>query len=345
MRGIPRFAALVAAGVVWFGALPAMAQAALPGQALVVGEAAYASLPPLPGCALSAHAMAAALQRLGFQVEEHDDASSGAIYAGISALAQRMAATPNAPVFVYVCAYVTGYDGRPFVLPVDANVSQPPDVLTQGILAKSLMDAVIHGKPLTAVVALDAVPMPNASGPLPLDALLKPALPSTLGYVAVTDSAPGNTPMPLAATVVPLMSNPLQAAALLTDTQQQLASMRTATVAALSLPNAGLYLAGAPTPAPPAAGAPSAPPPAAQTATAQQKSAAVALPDESAMTDAQRHLVQRALAHLGYYDGTVDGVFGPDTRAAIRRWQHEEHQPMTGHLTALEASKLASTWD
>jgi peptidoglycan hydrolase-like protein with peptidoglycan-binding domain len=63
------------------------------------------------------------------------------------------------------------------------------------------------------------------------------------------------------------------------------------------------------------------------------------------MTDAQRHLVQRALAHLGYYDGTVDGIFGPDTRAAIRRWQHEEHQPMTGHLTAQEASKLASTWD
>jgi hypothetical protein len=38
-------------------------------------------------------------------------------------------------------------------------------------------------------------------------------------------------------------------------------------------------------------------------------------------------------------------VFGPETHAAIRRWQHEVHAPMTGHLTAGEASKLASSWD
>ena len=63
------------------------------------------------------------------------------------------------------------------------------------------------------------------------------------------------------------------------------------------------------------------------------------------MTDDQRRLVQRALAHLGYYDARTDGVFGPETRAAIRRWQHEVHAPMTGHLTAEEASKLASSWD
>jgi peptidoglycan hydrolase-like protein with peptidoglycan-binding domain len=63
------------------------------------------------------------------------------------------------------------------------------------------------------------------------------------------------------------------------------------------------------------------------------------------MTIDQGRLVQRALSHLGYYDGKPDGIFGPDTRAAIRRWQYEEHQPMTGHLTAGEASKLAATWD
>ncbi len=41
------------------------------------------------------------------------------------------------------------------------------------------------------------------------------------------------------------------------------------------------------------------------------------------MSDAQRRQVQAALAKLGYYDATVDGIFGPETRAAIRRWQHE----------------------
>ena len=51
------------------------------------------------------------------------------------------------------------------------------------------------------------------------------------------------------------------------------------------------------------------------------------------MSDGDRRLVQRALGKLGYYDGQVDGVFGPDTRAAIRRYQHELGAPMTGRLT------------
>jgi hypothetical protein len=339
--GIVRAVALVAAGFAWLGMAPAFGAGVTPGQALVIGESSYTALPPLPGCALSAHAMAAALQRLGYNVEEHDDATSGAIYAGIEALTNRMKAAPDAPAFVYVCGYATGYNDRPFVLPADAHVSAPSDVLTQGILAKSIRDAVINGKPSTVVLAFDVVPLPKVAAPVPLAALLKPAPPSAFGYIAVSDTAPGSTPMPLATTLVPLMTSPLQGAALLTAAQQQLSGDKTATVAALSLPDAGLYLAGAP-PAPhvgPAAQA-TAPPVAAAT-----KPAAASLPDEAAMTNPQRRLVQRALAHFGYYDGKLDGVFGPDTRAAIRRWQFEEHQPMTGHLTAQEASKLASTWD
>ncbi len=47
------------------------------------------------------------------------------------------------------------------------------------------------------------------------------------------------------------------------------------------------------------------------------------LPDEPAMSDAERRKVQTALARLGYYAIQVDGIFGPETRAAIRRYQHE----------------------
>jgi len=60
------------------------------------------------------------------------------------------------------------------------------------------------------------------------------------------------------------------------------------------------------------------------------------------MTGAQRRQVQQALAGLGYYDGRIDGIFGPETHAAIRRWQHELHAPMTGHLTGPEATRLTS---
>lgn len=53
--------------------------------------------------------------------------------------------------------------------------------------------------------------------------------------------------------------------------------------------------------------------------------------------------VQDALHRLGYYEGQVDGVFGPLTRTAIRRFQHNIGAEMTGHLTAEEASRLVST--
>ncbi|MGH7042688.1 MAG: peptidoglycan-binding domain-containing protein, partial [Acetobacteraceae bacterium] len=66
------------------------------------------------------------------------------------------------------------------------------------------------------------------------------------------------------------------------------------------------------------------------------------LPAEADMTDAQRRKVQTALGQLGYYDGTVDGRFGPDTRAAIRRFQHEIHATMTGRLTADQATRLVT---
>jgi peptidoglycan hydrolase-like protein with peptidoglycan-binding domain len=67
------------------------------------------------------------------------------------------------------------------------------------------------------------------------------------------------------------------------------------------------------------------------------------MPDEANMSDADRLRVQDTLRRLGYYKGQVDGVFGPLTRAAIRRFQGSVGAEMTGRLTAEEASRLVST--
>ena len=42
--------------------------------------------------------------------------------------------------------------------------------------------------------------------------------------------------------------------------------------------------------------------------------------------------VQRALHHEGYYRGEVDGDLGSGTRAAIRRYQSENHLDVTGRI-------------
>jgi peptidoglycan hydrolase-like protein with peptidoglycan-binding domain len=65
--------------------------------------------------------------------------------------------------------------------------------------------------------------------------------------------------------------------------------------------------------------------------------------DEARMSEADRQRVQETLHRLGYYEGHVDGIFGPLTRAAIRRFQHDIGADMTGHLTAEEASRLVTT--
>ena len=69
---------------------------------------------------------------------------------------------------------------------------------------------------------------------------------------------------------------------------------------------------------------------------------ALAMPDEDKMSEANRRQVQEALHGLGYYNGPVDGIFGPLTRASIRRFQDSIGEEETGRLTAAEAGRLVS---
>lgn len=52
--------------------------------------------------------------------------------------------------------------------------------------------------------------------------------------------------------------------------------------------------------------------------------------------DKQR--VQRALAALGYDVGAADGIFGPQTRRAIKAWQENTGEAVTSHLSVEQAS-------
>jgi hypothetical protein len=50
-------------------------------------------------------------------------------------------------------------------------------------------------------------------------------------------------------------------------------------------------------------------------------------------TVGQVRQVQQALHRLGYYNGSVDGDFGPNTQNALQRYQISAGEPVTGTLT------------
>jgi hypothetical protein len=305
--------------------MPAARSAQPAREALVLGNGTYSALPQLSACLLSAHAVAAALRTQGFDVVEREDVSSGGADAAIGEFAQELAAAPGAAAFVYSCGYATSFNDRSFLLPVSARITRPADVLTQGILIKSLLDAVAHGGAGPSFVALDAVPTPDGPAALPVQS----DLPDSLGVIVVSQPKPPDAPTPLAAALVADLRTPqVQTGSLLTDLRQQLGNSKALALSVVHPPAAPGYLVGAPRPAPAAATAPPAPP--------------ATLPADEQMSETDRRRVQTALARLGYYDGKVDGIFGPDSRAAIRRYQHELGADMSGRLTAAQASRLVA---
>lgn len=59
-----------------------------------------------------------------------------------------------------------------------------------------------------------------------------------------------------------------------------------------------------------------------------------------ALTLSGRVALQGQLILNGYYDGAVDGIFGPQTIRAIKRYQREHDDPETGKLSGAQASHL-----
>jgi len=214
--------------------------------------------------------------------------------------------------------------------------------LTQGLVARSLVGILTRSAVPAGLILFDAVAEPSATGPLGLEALVAEPAQGGVGLAAAALAAPlpqGATR--LAAEFAQLLAVPR------VETGAMLASLAAALGDTLAVrpPAAPSWLLGGPPPpaAPPPQPAPP-PPLAAQTATLTPPppSAAdtMAMPDEAHMTEADRRRVQAALAKLGYYDGAVDGVFGPDTRAAIRRFQHEIGAAMDGRLKPDQAARL-----
>lgn len=331
---------VLALGVALSAAIPASAEPAsqaipptVSGPArigLVIGNGEYAAFPPLPACLTASRDLADTLSGLGYRVILRQNLTSGGMAAALDAFAKGMEASPGASVFAYVCGYAAGMNDRPFLLPVSATIRRPSDVMTQGLLAKAMVDLMIRGQPSRGVLAFDLVPANGVPAPL-LDGLGALPAPDGLGLIAVSAPAPATGPTALSGALRSGLAVPEVASAdLLVTARGQLEASPGTAIAALRQPLVSRPLAMDETPP--------APEPTRSAPVPTERMAV--LPEEGAMTDGDRRRVQEALARLGYYAAPVDGRFGPETRAAIRRFQHELGAAMTGTITGEQAARL-----
>ena len=63
------------------------------------------------------------------------------------------------------------------------------------------------------------------------------------------------------------------------------------------------------------------------------------------LTRNQRRDIQRDLEVLSYYTLTIDGLFGPGSRGAIRGWQQANGLQVTGYLDAAQIQRLSDQGD
>ena len=71
-------------------------------------------------------------------------------------------------------------------------------------------------------------------------------------------------------------------------------------------------------------------------------SAAEAIEKGLNLAEHQRHEIQQYLRRYGHYKGSIDAVFGPGTRSAIRKWQKSEYRRVTGFIDRRERDRILS---
>lgn len=327
--------------------------------ALVISNAQYAELPPLPRCTTSAALVRDSLKAKGFEVVERSDVRRGEFDAAIGALAKRSAATPPSVAVMYYCGYAREFNGRPFLLPAAANITRDNDVLTQGLIAKSLVDSLARVGDSSGVVVIDGFQPPDtpATGLAKLGEQIQPGSFAVIG--ANNDAAAPGPTATAQALRSQLASEEVSLDKFVAGMRAELAKGGVSGAFFVAASGRPAFLVGgkpppaaAPPPPPPVAAAPPPAPAPTPVPTPSPPAAAPAPPppppqqvmvDEERMSDQERRQVQVMLATLGYYSGRIDATFGPETRAAIRRYQFEIKAEMTGRLTAEQATKLVNS--
>src|SRR5262249_28671734 len=165
--------------------------------ALVIANSHYNGMPELARCTASATLVRDALKEKGFAIVERSDLGRGEFDAAIGALAKRAAAAPPAVAALYYCGYALEFNGRSFLLPTSVNITRENDVLTQGIISKSLVDTLVRVPDGSGFVLFDVFPAPGASGN-GMARLAEQVQPSRFAVIGAANEGAGQGPTAVA---------------------------------------------------------------------------------------------------------------------------------------------------
>lgn len=293
-----------------------------------------------------ADAIQTQLEIMGAETLRADEPNNAQLRSIVTRFARE--AADSRATFVYIDAPAVNFEGRTFVLPRDATLKNPTDLFTQGIaiqaFARSAAQAEQGGAVAMTVTAL--------GGDLP-DAL------------SVTERAPEAVPGSGAVLVASADTfGTLLAALEGASTQEEIelgAILRELSgkggITVSEVPRTPILLRIAarspvsdqPDPAStPSIALPEAPATPATTGTTDEGAvepedilAELALLEQS-MSRAAKRSVQQKLRDLGHYNGLVDGIFGPQTRDAIKAFQTSRSEETTGFLNRRQQLDLIS---
>ena len=309
--------------------------------ALVITNSQYANFPAMSRCAPAAAIARDSLRAKGFEVMERNNLGRGEFDTAIGLLARRVSAAPPTVAVMYYCGYAADFNNRSFLLPVSAVLNRDNDLLSQGILVKSVVDSLRRAPDSAGLMLLDVFRTPDApSGRMSRLAEHVPA--SSFAVIAAANEPNGEGATALALGLRDELSMADSGVNSVADgLRRRLAKEPVTAEVIAATKDAALSAEKRPAPPPVAAVAPPspapAPPPAFKTPPQQH-----VMVDEDQMSDGDRRQVQTVLANIGYYSGRIDGTFGPETRAAIRRYQFEIKAELTGRLTAEQATRLVN---
>jgi hypothetical protein len=150
------FIAIIAIGLVMAVALarPAAAEQRI---ALVIGNAAYATVPALTNPANDAALMAATLGDVGFDVVAAPDANRDEMAAAIREFGKRLrAAGPDAVGLFYYAGHGVQANGVNYLIPVDAPIGNEADLETAAVSAQWVLSQMDYAGNALNIVILDA---------------------------------------------------------------------------------------------------------------------------------------------------------------------------------------------